>query len=186
MTEDDTRQNGDDVDDGDVGEDGGDVGDGNVGEDGDDVEGPSRRLPAGTAGAIVAGLILGTYATWITADLIVQWVMFPVVFAMASYLCYRKDGRHAQWVFVGYGLAVLVAVTPVFLVLPDALLADAYGIGAIPLVFMYANFLLLLGFAILGGTIAYITYRFDGGTGILARVQIRRHSLMDRFANFLR
>lgn len=130
--------------------------------------------------AVGGALILAWYATWITADLLARWLIFPLVALLAGYLLYQKDSGHAQGVYFGYRLAVLVLVTPLLLVLPDVLGAEAYGVGGLTLLFTYTNILLGIVFAILAGIIAYVTYRYDGGTGLVARVRRGGTVVVDR------
>lgn len=121
--------------------------------------------------AVGGALILAWYATWITADLLARWIIFPLVALLAGYLLYQQDSGHDQGVYFGYRLAVLVLVTPLLLVLPDVLGADAYGVGGLTLLVTYTNILLGIVFAIIAGIIAYVTYRYDGGTGLVARAR---------------
>lgn len=137
----------------------------------DDV-GVADDVDWGLLGNAVGGaLILAWYATWITVELLARWIVFPLVALLAGYLLYQQDTGHDQGVYFGYRLAVLVLVTPLFLVLPDVLGADAYGVGGLTLLVTYTNILLAIVFAILAGIIAYLTYRYDGGTGLLARAR---------------
>lgn len=118
--------------------------------------------------AAVGSLAVGLYATWMAADLVGRWLVFPAVAVLAGALLYGRDGGHEQLVFVGYAFAVLLAVTPAFVVLPDVL-ADG-----LTMLFMTANLLLVVLFALPAAAVAYVTYRVDGGRGVVQRV--RDHS----------
>lgn len=138
-------------------------------------------LEWGKLGNAVGGaLILAWYATWITADLLARWIIFPLVALLAGYLLYQQDSGHDQGVYFGYRLAVLVLVTPLLIVLPDVLGADAYGVGGLTLLVTYTNILLGIVFAIIAAIIAYVTYRYDGGTGLVARARRGGTVLADR------
>jgi len=123
---------------------------------------------------VVGASVLGLYAGWMTADVAARWLTFPAVSLLAGYVLFGKARRHDQVVFVGYGLAVLVALTPVMMVLPDLLSAGSYGVGSLELVFLRWNLYLLVLFLIPAAVVAYATYRFDGGRGVLARVRDRK------------
>lgn len=143
---------------------------------GDGTEsGPLADIDIGHVARIVGGaLALSLYAGWMTADLVGRWLTVPVVALLSGWLLFQRQDSHDQWVFFGYSLAALVATTPVLMILSDALSAGTYGVGRMAIVFMYANVLLVFIFATIGAVIAYVTFRFDGGTGLIERVRTSR------------
>lgn len=126
------------------------------------------------AAATVCALVLASYATWITADLTARWLIFPAILLIAGYFLVQQADQRAQVVFLGYGMAVLVALTPIFMILSDVLSAGTYGRSPASMVVTTMNLLFILLFAVLAGIIAYGTYRYDGGTGIVQRIRERR------------
>lgn len=119
------------------------------------------RVGLGTLGVAV-------YATWMAADVLARWLTFPVVAVLAGFLLVDRDA-HEQLVFLGYAFAGLFVLTPVLMVLPDAL--GEFGEGATTMVFMTANLLLVVLFAVPAAVLAYVTYRLDGGRGVLQRLR---------------
>lgn len=126
------------------------------------------------AGVAVGAVLLGAYAAWIAADLLARPLAFLVVAAGAGYVLAGKPDRRSQAVYAGYVLAGLLLLTPVLMVLPDALSGGTYGPGALGMVLLVGNLLLLVLFAIPATVVAYVAYRLDGGTGIVRRVRDAR------------
>lgn len=136
--------------------------------------------PRHLLGVVLGALVLGGFAAWMAADLVGRWLSFPVVAVLAGVLLFGKESRHEQVVFVGYTIAGLLVLTPVFMILPDALSGSAYGPGAAGLVFMLANAILFLLFGTLAAVVAYATYRYDGGRGLVQRVRAVRRARQQR------
>ena len=116
----------------------------------------------------LGALGVAVYATWMAADVLARWLTFPVVAVLAGFLLVDRDA-HEQLVFLGYAFAGLFVLTPVLMVLPDAL--GEFGEGATTMVFMTANLLLVVLFAVPAAVLAYVTYRLDGGRGVLQRLR---------------
>lgn len=121
-----------------------------------------------------AAAVPGLYAAWIAADLLSRWLVFPVVTVAVGYALYTKAEGREKLAFACYVLAGLVAVTPAFVVLPDVLAADRYGVSAWALAFTFGNLILTAFFAISAALLAYAGYRIDGGRGAVERVRDRQ------------
>lgn len=127
------------------------------------------------AAATVAGAVpLALYATWIAADLLARWFVFPVVAVGAGYALSVRPTVREQASYACYALAGLLAVTPVFVVLPDVLSAGEYGTSTSSLLFTLGNLFLVVLFALLAALVAYVGYRVDGGRSVLERVRDAR------------
>ena len=124
--------------------------------------------------ALVCALALASYATWITADLVARWLVFPVVVLLAGFLLLGKNSQHDQAVFLGYGMAALLALTPLFMILPDLRSAGTYGPSPLDMALTTLNVVFLGIFLAIALVIAYATFRYDGGIGILQRIRERR------------
>ena len=130
-------------------------------------------ISPGHAGRVVVGaLVVSLYATWMAADLVGRWLLFPVVAVVAGYLLHQRDTSREQLVFVGYTLAGLLVVTPVVVVLPDAV--AGFDVGATTMLFMTSNALLFVLFALLAAVVAAVTFRLDRGRGIVQHVRQTR------------
>lgn len=131
---------------------------------------------ATVAAPVVAGAALGLYAAWIAADLLARWVVFLVVTVGGGYALHAYAGTNGRETaaYACYALAGLVAVTPIFVVLPDVLSADAYGVDGWALAFTIANLFLAALFAVPAAVLAYVGYRLNGGRGIAERARDRR------------
>ena len=130
-------------------------------------------ISPGHAGGVVGGaLVVSLYATWMAADLVARWLLFPVVAVIAGYLLHLRRTNREQVVFVGYTLAGLLVLTPVVMVLPDAV--AGFDVGSATMVFVAANALLFLLFALLAALVAAVTVRLDRGRGIVQHVRDSR------------
>jgi len=125
------------------------------------------HLARATAGAF----LLGSYASWIAADVLPRVLAFIVAAVAIGYLLFTTHGRRRQAAVGCYVLAGLLVLTPVCVVLPDVLSASVYEVSAASMVFTIANLLLFVPFAVAATIVTYVAYRLDGGTGILQRVQ---------------
>lgn len=123
--------------------------------------------------SVGAAAVSGLYAAWIAAGLLSRWFVFPLVTATVGYVLYAKTDGHETVAWACYVLAGLVAVTPVFVVLPDVLAADRYGVSAWALAVTIGNLILLVFFAIPAAVLAYVGYRLDGGRGVSERLRDR-------------
>lgn len=127
--------------------------------------------PRHLTGIVVGAVVLGWYASWMAADLVGRWLTFPAVTLVAGYLLSgREDGRD-KTVFVGYALAALVAVTPLAVVVPDVV--GGFTEGPVEMGLTASNAVLFVLFLLPAAAIAYVTYRLDGGQGVLERVRAR-------------
>lgn len=124
-----------------------------------------RHVTGLAAGAVVVSL----YATWMVADIVARWLAFPVTVLVTGYLLYGREGSHEKAVFVGYALAALLAVTPVAMILPDVLWEFTENPTAMALT--VSNVILFVLFLLPAAVVAYTTYRFDGGRGVVQRVR---------------
>ena len=116
--------------------------------------------PGHLLGVLLGSVVLGGFAAWISVDLAGPWLSFVAVATLAAFLLHGSNSRHEQVVFVGYATAGLLVLTPVLMVLPDALSGSTYGPGATSMVFTLANLVLVLLFGVLGGVVAYATNRY--------------------------
>ena len=130
-------------------------------------------ISPGHAGRVGGGaLVVSLYATWMAADLVGRWLLFPIVALMAGYLLHQRETGREQVVFVGYTLAGLLVLTPVIMVLPDGF--AGFGVGSATMLFMAANALLFLLFALLAAVVAVVTFRLDRGRGFVQHVRDSR------------
>lgn len=81
------------------------------------------------AGMVVAAALLGDVAGWLLADFGLRTPAFVGVALGSSLWLYRQPNGRAAAVRALSALAVLLALTPLFLNLPFVLAADRYGIG---------------------------------------------------------
>jgi len=125
--------------------------------------------PRHLLGVVAGAAVLALYASWMAADLVGRWLVFPVTAVVAGYLLYGREESGNKAVFVGYGLAAMLAVTPVVMILPDVLGEFTEGPAAMALT--VSNLLLVVLFLLPATALAYVTYRFDGGRGIVQRVR---------------
>lgn len=89
---------------------------------------PHRHPPGTTGLVVVLAALLAWYASWLTADVGLGTVAFVLVAVVAAYGLYRQPTRRGVLVAGLAALAVLLVATPLFLNLPFALAAGAYGI----------------------------------------------------------
>jgi hypothetical protein len=113
-----------------------------------------------TAGAVA----LAVYSSWMAADFLPRWVVFAIVVLGSGYLLLAQTDRGARIGYTAYALTGLLVVTPLVLVLPDAVYADTFGVSALSLVFTTANLLVFLVFLLLGGVVAGVSYRYVNAT----------------------
>lgn len=112
-------------------------------------------------GVVFGGVLLGAYATWITADVLPRALTFIFVAVGVGGTLYRREEPREQLVYAGYVLAGLLFLTPVMMILPDLISAGAYGVGALELLFMTMNLVLFVVFAVPGVVVAYLSYRLS-------------------------
>lgn len=116
-------------------------------------------------GAVASSLFLGAYAAWITADFIPRAVTFVFVTLGVAGTLYRQrkrrdtEGKGPGLAYAGYVLSGLLLLTPVMMILPDALSAGVYGVGAFEIVFMTMNVVYFVVFSVLAAAVGYISYR---------------------------
>jgi hypothetical protein len=140
--------------------------------------GPDRELdPRHLTGVLVGAFLLGLYAAWMAADLVARWFIFVAVALIAGYILYDRREPRSKTVFVGYSLAGLLALTPVFFVLPDVF-GDFTGASDTTFVFGLGNLFLVILFIVPSIIVAYVTFRYSGGRGILTRIRLRVQSLI--------
>jgi hypothetical protein len=118
---------------------------------------------------VLGAVVISLYAVWMAADLIARWLLFPVVAVLAGYLLFERDTAHEQTIFVGYAFAALLLVTPLLLFFPDV--TGDFDRSLSSLLFTTANVLLFVLFAVVAGTVTYVTYRLDGGRGVVQRIR---------------
>lgn len=110
--------------------------------------------PVTVAGAIVAAGLLGMYAAWIAADILPRWLTAALVLVGGGYGLLRQETRRARLQNVLYAVAGLLLLTPVLMILPDAIQADAFGVGVLSIVFMTANIVLFVVFGVVAALVA--------------------------------
>lgn len=110
--------------------------------------------PVTVAGAIVAAGLLGVYAAWIAADILPRWLTAALVLVGGGYGLLRQETRRARLQNVLYAVAGLLLLTPVLMILPDAIQADAFGVGVLSIVFMTANVVLFVVFGVVAALVA--------------------------------
>lgn len=112
--------------------------------------------PATTALVAAFALVLGSYASWLMADLGVRWVAFLVVGAAAALGLYRRETRARVATAGLYALAALVALTPVAL---DATILLGTDLGdPWPFLLTTATLVYLAAFAVLAAVPAGLGY----------------------------
>jgi hypothetical protein len=121
------------------------------------------------AGVVVGAVVLAYYAAWMSADVVPRLVVFPVVALAAGYLLSRRDEPGEKTVYVGYTLAKLLALTPIVFILPD--IVGDVTTGPLELALSASNVFLLVFFLLPATAVAYVTYRIDGGQGVLGRLR---------------
>jgi len=112
-------------------------------------------------GVVFGGLLLGAYATWITADILPHALTFIFVGVGVGGTLYRREDIREQLVYAGYVLAGLLFLTPVMMILPDLISAGVYGVGAFELLFMTMNLVLFVVFAVPAALVAFLSYRLS-------------------------
>lgn len=120
-------------------------------------------------GVVTGAAVLAYYASWMSADIVSQLVVFPVVALVAGYLLSRRTAPGEKSVYVGYTLAKMLALTPLVFVLPDVV--GDFTAGPLDMALTASNALLFLVFLLPAVAVAYVTYRVDGGRGIVQRVR---------------
>lgn len=115
--------------------------------------------PVAVATALGGAVLLALYAAWIAADFLPRWLTAGLVAIGAGYGLLRQGTPRARLQNVLYAFAGLLLLTPVLLVLPDAVNADAYGVGVLSIVFTTANVLVFVAFAVVAALIAGIAYK---------------------------
>lgn len=132
-------------------------------------------LDAGHVAAILAGaILLALYATWVTADLLARWLVFPLVALAAGYALSRRPTTRGKAIYVCTVLAGLLVLTPVFVLLPDVLSAGEYGVSPSSMVFTAGALFLVILYGIPAAIVGYVGYRIAGGRGVLTRVRDAR------------
>lgn len=128
-----------------------------------------RMIAVTVVGATIAAL----YAAWALADLLPRWVSGGVIGLVVAITLLGQPSLAKQVGTLGYTLAVLLVLTPLLMLAPDLLTAEALGVGYGELLFMVSHAILLVIFAVPAGVLAYLAYRVEGGTGLLERLRNR-------------
>lgn len=116
---------------------------------------PTAEFDATTAAVALGGAaLLGAYAAWVAADFLPRWLTFGLVALVAGYRLFDQPTHRARARYAAYVLAGLLLLTPVLVVLPDALHADRMGVGTLRLVATTANAILFAVFALLAALVA--------------------------------
>ena len=119
--------------------------------------GITHRHTAGTTAIAVAfALVCGLYASWLLADFGLRWLALVVALGGGAlfYTCSTRAGVFAAGC---YGLAVLVALTPVMLDLAFVAVAGGYGITSPwPFVLSLADLVFVAVFVVLALVLAGI------------------------------
>ena len=121
-------------------------------------------LPVGfLVRATLVSVFLGAYAAWITADLLPRGIPFVFVAVGVGGVLYRQRTQTEEGsvglAYAGYVFAGLLVLTPVMMVLPDAVFADAYGGSVLGVFLMTMNLVYLAVFGLFGAVVAYVSYR---------------------------
>jgi hypothetical protein len=95
--------------------------------------------------------------------------VFPIVALAAGFVLFQRTEPGQKSVYVGYTLSKLLVLTPFVFVLPDV--SGDFTAGAAELALTVSNLILFVLFLLPAGLLAYITYRADGGRGILQRLR---------------
>lgn len=114
---------------------------------------------------LLGAVVVAAVAAWVAAEVAAVVVVFLAVAVMAGYLLDRRTGDRAKLVFVVYAVAAVIAASPVVFFLPDVLAGRASVLTQVMTVVLTRLLLLV------AGVVAYIGYRLDGGTGVLARLR---------------
>lgn len=114
---------------------------------------------------VLGALVVAAVAAWVTAELAGPALVFPAVALVAGYLLNGRRGDRAKFVFVGYALVSLLAVSPVLFFLPDVL-AGRSGQLSQTMAVVVTRLLLLVA-----GTVGYVVYRLAGGPGVVTRAR---------------
>jgi hypothetical protein len=131
----------------------------------DETAGTTADLDRTDIAISIAGAVaLAVYSSWMAADFLPRWVVFAIVVLGSGYLLLAQTDRRARIGYTAYVLAGLLVVTPLVLVLPDAVYADTFGLSALSLVFTTANLLVFLVFLAVGSVVAGISYRYGNAT----------------------
>lgn len=128
--------------------------------------------PRHVAGVVVGAFGLAFYASWMAADLVGRWLLFPVVALITGYYLYIREEPGDKGVFFGYSLAAMMVLTPILMVIPD-IIGDFVGSPAWA---GMASLVIFILFLIPAGIVAYVTFRYSGGRGVVERIQDRRAS----------
>lgn len=121
------------------------------------------------ARAVLGAAVLALYAAWMAADVVPRWLLLPVVALLAGIVLYRRRSADEQAAYLGYALALLLLLTPVVVVLPD--LTAGFAASPATMVLMASNLLLVVVFGLAAALVAYLTYRVDGGPGVLGTIR---------------
>jgi len=119
------------------------------------------------ARAAVASVFLGAYASWITADLLPRAMTFVFVTVGVGGMLYRQwteagDESGSAGVglaYAGYVFAGLLLLTPLMMILPDVVYADAYGGSVVGVFLMTMNIVYFVFFGVLAAVVAYLSRR---------------------------
>jgi hypothetical protein len=121
------------------------------------------------AGVVVGAVVIAYYASWMAADVVARQVVFPVVALAAGYLLYRREEPGEKTIYTGYTLARLLAITPLVFIIPD--IVGDFTTGPLELALTASNAALFIVFLLPAAAVAYVTYRVDGGRGVIQRVR---------------
>jgi hypothetical protein len=127
--------------------------------------------PRHVSGVVVGAVVLALYTSWMAADIVSRLVVFPIVALVAGYLLYKREEPGRKAVYVGYSLAKLLVITPFVMILPD--ITGDFTAGAAEMGLTMANLILVVLFLLPAAGVAYVTYRYDGGRGVVQRVRDR-------------
>lgn len=125
--------------------------------------------PRHAAGVALGAAVIAFYTAWMAADVVSRVVVFPIVALAAGFVLSRQTEPGQKSVYVGYTLSKLLVLTPFVFVLPDV--SGDFTAGAAELALTVSNLILFVLFLLPAGLLAYITYRADGGRGILQRLR---------------
>ena len=120
--------------------------------------GSQRRSVRSTVLAVVLALLCGVYAAWLLADLGLRWPALIATTAIAGVLFYSRRTPAAMLASACYGLAALVALTPIALDLAFVLAADGYGVTPWPFVLSLADLVFLGVFVVLALVLSAIGF----------------------------
>lgn len=120
---------------------------------------------------MLGAAILSLYAGWMAADVVNRWLLFPIIALLSGLVLYQRCSADAQAVYVGYTLALMLAVTPIVISVAD--LTAGFDASPAALVITAGNLLLFVIFGTAAAVVAYLTYRFDGGRGVVEAIRTR-------------